>query len=111
MEPVTGRSVRNSPLQTNHFWREDKESDNSVEWKGSKVCWKSSKSVEKRSLVKCKVKSEVKILKWSENVIQYKVQRSEIKWNEGNEAKWGGMRWSEVQYREWRGTSLYGKCL
>jgi len=54
--------------------KEGKESDNWVELKGSKVCWKSSKSVEKRSLVKWKVWSEVKNLKWSE--------KSKVKWKD-----------------------------
>jgi hypothetical protein len=33
LEPVTCRSVRNSPLQTNYIQKEDKESDNRGELK------------------------------------------------------------------------------
>ena len=50
--PVTGRSVRHSPPQTSYFYKEGKESDNRGELKKDKVCWKSSKRVEKRSKVK-----------------------------------------------------------
>jgi len=83
------------PCKPITFKKKGTESDNWVELKGSKVCWKSSKSVEKRSVMKWKVWSEVKsYLTWSV------AKSNEVKWSEVNEAKWSGMRWSEVQYRE-----------
>ena len=42
--------------------------------------------------------SEVKSLKWSVKLSN--IMRNEVIWSEVNEAKWSGMRWSEVQYRE-----------
>jgi len=52
MEPVTCRSVRHSPLQTKYLKKKSEESDNGGELKEDKVCWKSSKSVEKLSKMK-----------------------------------------------------------
>ena len=76
-------------------------SDNWVEIKGSKVCWKSSKSVEKRSVVKWKFKSELKSLKWSENLSN--VKYSEEKWSKWHKCKWNHVMWGAVQGRgsEW----------
>jgi len=54
MEPVTCRSVRHSPLQTKYLKKKSEESDNGGELKEDKVCWKSSKSVEKLSKMKWK---------------------------------------------------------
>ena len=66
-------------------------SDNWVELKGSKVCWKSSKSEEKRSLVKWKVKSEVKsYLMWSA------VKWNKVKRSEQSKVKWNEVKWSAV---------------
>ena len=44
------------------------------------------------------MKWKVKSLKWSDKLSNKK--RSEVIKSEVNEAKWSGMRWSEVQYRK-----------
>ena len=63
---------------------EGKESDNRGELKEDKVCWKSSKIVEKRSEIN--LKSSKSVVKWSE-----------VKWNK---VKWSEVKWREVQCRE-----------
>ena len=83
LEPVTGRSVRTSPLQTNHFYKEGKESDNWVELKVSVL----------EIIEKCREaeSSEVKsYLTWSV------AKCNKVKWKKHSEVEWGEVKCSAV---------------